>query len=348
MSSYVMFRLPEAAEYSVVRLAADEPEKLYSAGALSGKSGFVFAPFFPSQEHPVLLFATDEISTLPLPPAEMPQAGQTEIVCRDDRRRRYAADFTRFHRELTAGNFAKLVLSRCCEVETAVSLSPENLFMRACHLYPSMFVALISAPESGTWLMATPEILVETAGTEYRTIALAGTMKGKRDAADWSLKNREEQGYVAAYVRECLKDISADITEQGPQTVRAADLLHLRSDFTFRLNDGQTIGSLLEALHPTPAVCGLPKDKARRFILSNESVAREYYSGFAGITGVCGTTQLYVTLRCMQIDGRKCRLYAGGGLLPSSTEQQEWDETEAKMQTMMRCLCAEQNTENDV
>ena len=343
-----MFRLPGATECFIVRLPVGGPEKLHSIGALSGKSGFVFAPFCPSEEHPVLLFATNEISTLPLPSTEMLQAGKTEVVCRDDGRRRYAVDFACFHKELVAGNFAKLVLSRCCEVETAVSLSPESLFMRACNLYPSMFVALVSAPESGVWLMATPEILVETVGAECRTIALAGTMKGRRNTVDWSLKNREEQRYVAAYVRECLKDIAVNITEQGPQTVQAADLLHLRSDFTFRLNNGQTIGNLLEVLHPTPAVCGLPKDKARRFILSNESATREYYSGFAGITGVCGKTQLYVTLRCMQIDGRKYRLYAGSGLLPSSTEQQEWDETEAKMQTMMRCLCAKQNTKNDV
>ena len=348
MSSYVMFRLPEAAEYSIVRMAVGRPEKLRSIGALSGKSGFVFAPFCPSEEHPVLLFTTNEISTLPLPPAEMQQAGETEVVCHNNSRKRYAADFARFHRELAAGNFAKLVLSRRCEVETATQQSPESLFMHACRLYPSMFVALVSAPESGVWLMATPEILVETVGAECRTIALAGTMKGRRNTVDWSLKNREEQRYVAAYVRECLKDIAVNITEQGPQTVQAADLLHLRSDFTFRLNNGQTIGNLLEVLHPTPAVCGLPKDKARRFILSNESATREYYSGFAGITGVCGKTQLYVTLRCMQIDGRKYRLYAGSGLLPSSTEQQEWDETEAKMQTMMRCLCAKQNTKNDV
>jgi isochorismate synthase len=98
------------------------------------------------------------------------------------------------------------------------------------------------------------------------------------------------------------------------------------------------VGDLLQALHPTPAVCGLPKQETFRFITAHEHVSRQYYSGFMGPLGIAHSTHLYVSLRCMQIHGNEHHLYAGGGLLKDSVEQQEWLETEAKMQTMKKIL----------
>ena len=95
---------------------------------------------------------------------------------------------------------------------------------------------------------------------------------------------------------------------------------------------------MLHALHPSPAVCGLPKREAFHFILHNESVPRRYYSGFQGLLGVGGMTHLYVSLRCMSIHPNHYRLYAGGGLLSDSDEESEWQETEAKLNTMRNVL----------
>jgi len=128
--------------------------------------------------------------------------------------------------------------------------------------------------------------------------------------------------------------------------------VHLRSDFTFRLNDDECVGDVLQLLHPTPAVCGLPKQEAYDFILRNEHTPRLYYSGFMGPLNLKSQTSnlksqtsnlkseshLYVSLRCMQITDTQYRLYAGGGLLKDSIEEQEWMETEAKMETMRRVL----------
>ena len=120
--------------------------------------------------------------------------------------------------------------------------------------------------------------------------------------------------------------------------MRAANLVHLRSDFTFSLPDNHHLGDLLMALHPTPAVCGLPKREAFDFIVRNEHTPRRYYSGFMGPLNMNDATHLYVSLRCMNIDGETYHLYAGGGLLKDSVEEQEWLETEAKMQTMRELL----------
>ena len=276
----------------------------------------------------------------------------------------YASDFSTFHRALLNGEFQKLVLARCATIVNDGKTAPMELFRKACRCYPRMFVALVSTPQSGTWLTASPEILLESLpDSRFRTIALAGTMRLRSDKADnegqhlrWSAKNIQEQRYVASYLADVLRHFSDDVREDGPRTVRAAHLVHLRSDFTFSLyNKCTRVGELLEALHPTPAVCGLPKVEAQRFIISHEHDPRHYYSGFMGPYNVQqstfdvqrslsgklvepGATHLYVSLRCMNITDSAYHLYAGGGLLRESTEQQEWQETEAKLDTMRRLL----------
>ena len=107
---------------------------------------------------------------------------------------------------------------------------------------------------------------------------------------------------------------------KGPQTATAGELAHLRTDIRFALPSTGMLGSLLRALHPTPAVCGLPKDEAFRFIGAHEGYDRSYYAGFLGRLSPGGHTALYVNLRCMACSGETgaFRLYAGGGLLPES------------------------------
>ena len=345
MSSFAFYRFPHEESYTRVVLTEGEPEELLSPEELNGRSGFVFAPFAPSAECPILLFPKD--GPTPGPPERREEERR---LLTSQGRESYAKEFSRFHKVLSEGKFSKLVLARSEEIRTG-ALSPEELFEKACQLYPRMFVALVSTARSGTWLMATPEVLLRSEAEKerrYRTMALAGTMRLEGSLLDfdnpsqelvqqirWSQKNIQEQRYVASYIKECLKDFSDDVVEDGPYTTRAANLVHLRSDFRFTLHQEKGIGSLLSVLHPTPAVCGIPKQAAQAFILENEDAPRRYYSGFCGpLSSHSSGTALYVSLRCMEIATDSCRLYAGGGLLRDSIEQQEWEETEAKMQTM--------------
>lgn len=280
---------------------------------------------------------------------------EERIVLEDNHQKGYALDFANFHSHICSDKFTKLVLARKATYKTHEPISPLTLFARACHYYHRMFVALVSSAKSGIWLTATPEILLEGHENQWRTMALAGTMKleGEQMSLDtpptpnskiananliWSLKNRAEQRIVATYVTQCLEQFTSDFSEDGPFSTRAGNLVHLRSDFKFTLKSKQSIGQLLEALHPTPAVCGLPKRKACQFILENEMSPRRYYSGFMGPLGINGDTHLFVTLRCMEINNNYYNLYAGGGLLKESEEEKEWQETEMKMETMKQCL----------
>lgn len=360
MVAEALYRLPYADEYVRVTQHEGNVEELRSYTKLNGKSGFVMAPFSVSAEDPILLMHPDEVSTHHIH-SEASTKGEAEAkkelsLNENDRQRaqermRYAVDFANFHTQVENGTFRKVVLARCKEVRTNEMEPVEQLFLRACERYPRMFVALVNMPHCGTWLMATPEILLEGKDNQWHTMALAGTMKLKTEEMDfdipfgdesrkivWSAKDIEEQRFVATYINETIEQFTYDYTEKGPYTCRAGGLVHLRSDFTFTLKDKMRLGSFLNQLHPTPAVCGLPKEDVRRFILHNECAPRRYYSGFTGMLNPDGETHLYVSLRCMEILPNRYILHAGGGIMATSTEEKEWEETEAKMETMKELL----------
>lgn len=360
MNSFALYRLPRQTVCTLVEQDGGDVQELSSCAELNGRQGFVVAPFATTPEEPIVLIQPNRVVQYSLVPD-----GLDELNCRFPAWKlpvptlgiqglltssaadasTYAADFKKFHDQLVDDTFRKIVLSRCATIAANGPVQPLDLFRKACQRYPRLFVALVYTPKSGLWLTATPEILLEGQDDRWRTIALAGTMRlqgaelqGEGEHVRWSTKNIEEQRLVATYLAEQLKPFAADVREEGPRTVRAAHLVHLRSDFTFTLLINTRVGDLLQALHPTPAVCGLPKQEAFRFILQNEHTPRSYYSGFMGPLGMAAQTHLYVSLRCMQILADGFRLFAGGGLLKDSVEEQEWLETEAKMETMQSLL----------
>ena len=344
MNAFAIYRLPHADYATLIQQTEGEPAEYHLCSELNGKRGFIVAPFEVTEQQPILLIRPDKVETVGV-------AGHHYDACSPDllyprtASMTYAIDFANYHAQLEAGVFRKIVLARCADEESEEPIAPMELFHRACELYPRMFVSLVYTAKSGFWLTATPEILLEGQKQEWRTVALAGTMKlegdllhGEGETVTWTTKNIQEQRIVATYITECLERFTGDFHEEGPHTVRAANLVHLRSDFTFTLPDGQHLGDLLHELHPTPAVCGLPKRETFSFIIHNEHTPRRYYSGFMGMLDPESDTHLYVSLRCMNIEGNHYHLYAGGGLLKDSTEEQEWQETEAKLETMRRCI----------
>ena len=360
-SAYAIYRLPYAHEATLIQQTEGEPAEFLSCTELNGRSGFVVAPFQVTPQQPILLIRPDSVERVAcglghseerVRFATAKDSTLSSQAVANPPLNTYAIDFANYHSQLRQGTFRKIVLARCADEQTAEAIDPMTLFYRACELYPRMFISLVNTAKSGCWLMATPEILLEQHDNLWRTIALAGTMKlegeqlaGEGETLTWSTKNIQEQRIVATYITECLEQFTSDFHEEGPRTVRAANLVHLRSDFTFSLPDDSRLGNLLQVLHPTPAVCGLPKRDTFDFIVNNEHTPRRYYSGFMGPLGLRSSisndqpsTHLYVSLRCMNIEGNRYHLYAGGGLLKDSIEEQEWQETEAKLETMRQCI----------
>ena len=213
-------------------------------------------------------------------------------------------------------------------------------FRRAVERYIYSYVYLCHTPATGTWMGSTPEILLAGRHGAWQTVALAGTQRldHGRVPTEWDAKNRREQQLVADYIHAQLRTLGIGARTVGPYPARAGELSHLKTEFHFSLPDERRIGEVLDLLHPTPAVCGLPKEKAYDFILRHEGYDRAYYSGFVGLLDPEGETSLYVNLRCVHIQPSKFTFYAGGGLLASSSLDEEWRETGDKMGTMGRTV----------
>ncbi|MCH5310377.1 MAG: isochorismate synthase [Prevotella sp.] len=332
MRSFALYRFPHQDHYIQIKGKATTLPDLTSLGECSG---FVVAPFAVSPDTPIVLINPSDIYINKVDSTSMENEDAPSTITTNSDKTQYLRDFAIFHDRLASGEFTKIVLARTSSAYC--SSTPMQLFTRACNLYPRMFIALVSTPYTGTWLAATPEVLLEKASERWRTMALAGTMRV--GDIEWSQKNIEEQRIVAQYISRCLGTYADHFSEEGPYAVRAGGLVHLRSDFTFKLKSPSDFGNLVAALHPTPAVCGLPKDDTYKFIIANESINRKYYSGFMGPINIIDNTRLYVTLRCMHIqDNNICTLYAGGGLMKESLAENEWAETEDKMETMKRLL----------
>jgi len=252
--------------------------------------------------------------------------------------------------QIEQGAFKKVVPSRRKLVALPPNFDVAATFQRLCEAYPAAFVSVFSIPGVGTWMGASPEILVRTYRADqrrmFRTVALAGTqpLRGEnplRNAA-WRQKEIEEQAMVSRYIINCFKKIRLrEFEEDGPKTTAAGNLLHLRTDFTVDMDatNFPELGSvMLKLLHPTSAVCGMPKEPALEFIRQKEVYDRSFFSGFLGPVNIHNEISLFVNLRCVQLLGQQATLYAGAGITIDSEPEKEWAETEIKMLTIQQFL----------
>ncbi len=356
-ASIVFYKHPYSDHYTVVR-SSRQPLQLSSYDEIGREKGFVIAPFCnDSAGTPIVLVRPDECFEYPLPHVDVEEkavAENSESVSAE-----YESSFNAFHNAVSDGRFRKLVLARRKEIQTDIT-DFEQLFFDTCARCPRQMVVLFTTPVTGMWLIATPEELLSTDGNRGTTMALAGTMPWEGGNELWSDKNKGEQRVVADYIEHTLKPLVTGLKRGDTYSKRAANLAHLCTDFTFQLDgnddngnakntvgagfarpNSQTntvLGDIISALHPTPAVCGLPKKEAFEFIRSNEPAERKYYSGFTGPVGLHHKTSLYVSLRCAYIETNRAVLYSGGGIMPDSELLSEWEETENKMRTMTDVL----------
>lgn len=202
--------------------------------------------------------------------------------------------------------------------------------------YPNAFCYLISSAHFGTWIGATPELLMNQEGMLCKTVALAGT-HGENEEHEWTPKEMKEHQFVVSAIREALeRNECVEIEADGPYVVQAGPVQHLKTDFKALLTKPNAWSIALD-LHPTPAVCGTPRLNAMEAILTREMHNRELYTGFIGLFEE-GNTNLFVNLRCAQLLSDKAFLYVGGGFTIDSIPDLEWDETEKKAETLSRVM----------
>ena len=239
---------------------------------------------------------------------------------------------------IEAGRLEKIVAARTKMIPLPTEFDLGKTLAKLLSSYPHSFVNFFHLPGIGTWMGASPEVLIETKGDYFYTMSLAGTQPAQGDnplkSAAWTQKEIEEQALVSRYIVDCFKTIRLrEYEEHGPKTVLAGNLLHLRSDF--RVNTQTTgfsnLGSvMLGLLHPTSAVCGMPRKEALNFLKAEEGWNRNFYAGFLGPVGIEQETSIYVNLRTASLHQSHALLYAGAGVTEDSVPEKEWEETELK------------------
>lgn len=261
--------------------------------------------------------------------------------------------------EIKTTSLEKVVLSRA-EEKQLKELHPITIFKRLFNTYKKAMVYCWYHPKVGLWIGATPELLFKVEGKRITMISLAGTQAYTKDGhLAWTEKEYEEQQIVTDYIVKQIEPFTKSINVSEVETVRAGNLLHLKSYIVGLIKDEADLKLIIEALHPTPAVCGFPKATSKQFILQHENYKREYYTGFLGelnlkqtktrntnrrnvennaYTMVKTSSNFYVNLRCAQIKDNKALIYVGGGITKDSIPKNEWEETVNKTKTIVNIL----------
>ena len=328
---FAAFRLPGTKE-TCLMIQRNESISLFDADSLN-KKGFAVYPFDDKDETAIFI-NSDELYFN----AEFCFHSENHCNSPSELKDDYLENAEIFI-EAVKTNFEKLVLSRTKSVNYRGG-NLYDLFKILEKKYNDAFVFLINHPLTGTWTGASPEILLTKKDNLAQTIALAGTQlieKGK--SIKWSEKEIKEQKTVMDYIENILKLMNIEFDTIGPFNKIAAkydngDLVHIATEYFFRADE--KIFDLLKQMHPTPAVCGLPKDRAFDFITKKEKFRRKYYSGFLGPVNHIQQSEFhfYVNLRSMEVFKDKFILYLGGGFNNGSVKEKEWEETENKAKTM--------------
>ncbi|MFV0530784.1 MAG: isochorismate synthase [Flavobacteriales bacterium] len=225
----------------------------------------------------------------------------------------------------------KIVFSHTILLEKKVNTF--QTFKALLKNYPRAFCYLWFHPKTGVWIGATPETLIKTQGNNLKTMSLAGT---KTLEQEWSVKEIQEQKIVSEYIKKQLEPFSKTITISEVQTVQSGMIQHLLTEISVVLKT-KNYKQIIQKIHPTPAVCGVPTEKAKAYIQKYEKYNRLFYTGFLGELDN-NYAELYVNLRCAQLNASQVKLYAGGGINALSDPEKEWQETLWKVQAIKKYL----------
>ncbi len=246
--------------------------------------------------------------------------------------------------KVQSGVFNKLVLSRTSVLKNISTKQIADLYYNALTQYKNAFVYIVNIPGYTTWMGASPEILVSTRKQVLTTVSLAGTKKHHNPLTyNWQHKEIQEQALVTEYINKVLKHCGLNkITQGKTKTVKAGKLLHIKTVFKAYFENTGQLTKVIEQLHPTPAVCGIPKQQAFDYIIKTEKHNRELYTGFIGPIENNEIT-FYVNLRCLKYKQNSVTFYAGGGITNHSDPKGEWYETENKINVLKELLKSKKN-----
>lgn len=309
-----------------------ETDKLFFTDKLS-ESGFVFAPFDGKEK---VILIPEKYSEFITEDFIFNEELTFKTQFKDDfsSKENHIKLVEKAINAINNNQFKKVVVSRK-ELVQLPNFDLITVFEKLLNLYTNAMVYVLYHPKVGLWFGATPETLLKVKDNQFETMSLAGTQsyKGATNVT-WQQKEIEEQQFVTDYIVGNLKPTVKSLFASKTETIKAGNLLHLKTKISGELKDNSL--ELISKLHPTPAVCGLPLETSRDFILENEDYKRSFYTGFLGEINT--DSNFYVNLRCMEIKDNKAIVYVGGGITKNSKPLKEWEETVAKTRVMKKVL----------
>jgi isochorismate synthase len=250
-------------------------------------------------------------------------------------------------REIGDGVFEKLVLARSVDLRRDGNFDPCVLLDALRHSHPSCVVFAVARPSS-VFLGATPECLVQLTEGRVETASVAGSApRGRSPEEDLRLgrelrESKKEQNEHAMVVRALCDALAPhcdglDVRE-SPRLMRLKDIQHLETPIAGTLCDRSSILDLLNSVHPTPAIAGVPREAALEWLRCNENLDRGWYGGPVGFTDAAGGGEFFAALRSALLRGEEARLFAGAGVVEGSRPEQELRETRLKFRAMLDSL----------
>jgi isochorismate synthase len=251
-------------------------------------------------------------------------------------------------RRIRAGALEKVVLARTVVVEAGRTLDPQRLAHRLRAVDPNAYAFAVPTPR-GALVGATPELLIRRTDSQVWSTPLAGSAPRSGDPDEdranglallESAKERKEHAIVVDAIVETLSPACERLEwDPDPVLLETANVWHLATRFQGELRDpAPSALELVAELHPTPAVCGAPADRARDLIGRLESFDRGCYTGAIGWMDASGDGEWAIALRCAELEAERATLFAGAGIVAGSVAERELDETERKFRAFLDSL----------
>jgi len=246
---------------------------------------------------------------------------------------------------IASGKFQKIVAARRCKIDLPEQVDALEVLSRL--IVQPMCTRFLFGRENVSFLGASPETLFDKRGSVLQTEALAGTARCPQGAEPDAFANElldsskdlSEHAFVVDEIARALAPFCDELrSSKRPKVHRIREILHLRTPFKGRLNRNVDAISLLEALHPTPAVGGLPTAAAAEWIANHESDARGWYAGPVGWMDSAGDARFVVAIRCGLVSDDRAHIFTGAGIVRESRAQAEYAETALKQLPLLRAL----------
>ena len=339
---------------NIINLIIQKDTAIYKVADFTEK-GFVFVPFFDISEGIIFPLNLSDKKEFSIPKSACKSTKKTDFSITENHKETHEKLVRKTVDFLKNGQAEKIVISRkkCIEKPNFNSVAT---FINLVQNYDNAMVYLWHHPKVGLWIGATPETFLQIKNNRFTTMALAGTQKMKENMV-WQEKEIQEQQYVTDFITATLQKNNIAYKTTSPYTVKAGSIAHIKTDITGVLQPNSNLKKLITDLHPTPAVCGIPKSVSKQFIVENENYNREFYTGFLGELNFTSfknrnkrnienqsyhntikETNLFVNLRCMQVINNTICLYIGGGITKDSIPQNEFIETVEKSKILLNFI----------